>query len=384
MDFGKAARSEFLLQEGVTFLNHGSFGATPRAVLAAQDAWRARMERQPYHFMHRELPGAIRQAAADLAGFLGARGDDLVFVDNATAGINAVARSVSLEPGDEILVTDHVYPAVRNALSFVCQRARATLVEAPVPFPLGDDDEVIAALAAAIRPGTRLAVLDHVTSPTAVKFPIERLIALFRARGVSVLVDGAHAPGMLEVDVPSLGADWYVGNAHKWLFAPKGCGFLWAAPERQEGLHPAVISHGLGQGFAAEFDWTGTRDPSAWLAVSEAVAFHRRLGSRRVILHNHKLAAEAAVMLAEAWGTEPGAPEPMLGAMAAVRAPHAAPATLAEGIGLRDRLWNDHGIEAPVIPFAGALWVRISAQVYNEEADYLRLARAVGEMRPPG
>ncbi len=383
MDFGKAILSEFLLQEGVTFLNHGSFGATPRAVLAAQDIWRARMERRPYHFMHRELPGALRRAAADLAGFLGARGDDLVFVDNATAGINAVARSVSLEPGDEILFTDHGYPAVRNALAFVCQRARATLVEAPVPFPLGDDDEVIAAVAAAVGPRTRLAVLDHVTSPTAVMFPVEGLIALFRARGVPVLIDGAHAPGMLEVDLPSLGADWYVGNAHKWLFAPKGCGFLWAAPERQEGLHPAVISHGLGQGFAAEFDWTGTRDPSAWLAVREAVAFHRRLGSRRVMLHNHRLAAKAAVMLAETWGTEPGALEPMLGAMAAVRVPDTAPATLDEGLKLRDRLWNDHGIEVPVIPFAGALWVRISAQVYNEEADYLRLARAIGRVRPP-
>ena len=277
MATGDNIRSEFLFEDGVAFLNLGNDGATPRDVLAAQDAWRTRMERQPIRFMGRELPAALRRAATDLAGFLGARGDDLVFVENATAGVNAVARSVSLAPGDQVLTTDYAYPAVRKALTFLCRGAGATLVEAAVPFPLEGEDQVVDAVDAALGRNTRLAVFDHVTSQTAVVFPIARLIELCRSRNVPVLVDGAHVPGMLPLDLTALGADWYTGNAHKWLFSPKGCCFLWARSDRQAALHPVVISHGLDEGFTAEFDWVGTRDASAWLAVSDAMAFYHRI-----------------------------------------------------------------------------------------------------------
>ncbi len=390
MAFGASLRSEFLLEDGIAFLNHGSYGATPRVVLAAQDQWRARMERQPVHFMHRVLPGALREAAGVLAAFLGVSGDDLVFVENATAGVNAVLRGATLGPGDEVLTTDHTYPAVRNVLNFVCRQSGATLVEAPVPFPLSGDDQVVASVAAALSPRTCLAVLDHVTSETATVLPIAALSALCRSRGVPVLVDGAHAPGMLDLDIAAVGADWYVGTAHKWLFAPKGCGFLWAAPARQPGLHPPVVSHGLDQGFTAEFDWVGTRDPSAWLTVGDAIAFlnglgpkgigPNKLGAAAVRAHNHDLAAEAATLLSAAWDSEAGAPAAMRGAMATLRLPLSG-TTPEAAAHLHDRLIDEHAIEVPVLARGGCLWVRISAQVYNEIEDYTRLAQAVAKMR---
>lgn len=380
MKTGAAIRPEFQLDDGVVYLNHGAYGATPRIVARAQDAWRARFEAQPSQFARDVLPGALRAAAADAAGFVGARGDDVVFVENATAGVNAVLRSLPFEAGDELLTTDHAYPAVRNALAFVAGTTGARVVEAPVPFPLADAGQVVDAVAAAITPRTRLAVVDHVTSPTAVVFPVAALAALCRDRGVPLLIDGAHAPGMLALDIPAIGCDWYVGNAHKWLFAAKGCGLMWVDPARQDAVHPTVISHGFGKGYRAEFDWTGTRDPSAWLAVTDAIAFHRGLGSAALMARNHDLAASAAALLAERWGTETGAPAALIGATAAIAVPDAVAARAGDRFRLRERLWREHAVEAPVYEVAGRLWVRVSAQVYNEPADYERLGAAVDLM----
>ncbi|HEV3286510.1 MAG TPA: aminotransferase class V-fold PLP-dependent enzyme [Steroidobacteraceae bacterium] len=369
-----ASRDEWLLDPEVAFLNHGSFGATPRTVLAEQDRWRVRMERHPTHFMSEELPPALRAAAARLAAFVGARADDLVFAENATAGCNTVLRSLRLAPGDEILVTDHGYPAVRKAAEHAAARAGARVVEALVPFPLGDAAQVVAAVAARLGPRTRLAILDHVTSPTAVIFPLPELVAVCRPAGAPVLIDGAHAPGMLSLDVPSLGADWYTGNCHKWLMAPKGSGFLWAAPERQADTHPLVISHGFGQGFTAAFDWIGTRDPTAWLSVPAAIDFHERFGGARLRERNVALAREQATLLAQTWKTERGAPDALTGSMAAVRLPLREPATAERAQELRKKLFEDRRLEVPVTAFAGALWARISAHAYNRPADYARLA----------
>jgi isopenicillin-N epimerase len=368
------SRDEWLLDPEVAFLNHGSFGATPRVVLAEQDRWRARMERRPTHFMDRELPPALRAAAARLAAFVGAHAEDLVFVENATAGCNTVLRSLSFAPGDEILVTDHGYPAVRKAAEYVAARADARVVEAAVPFPLADAAQVVAAVSSRLGPHARLAIFDHITSPTAVIFPIRDLTTLCRAAGVPVLIDGAHAPGMLSLDVPSVGADWYAGNCHKWLMAPKGSAFLWTAPERQADTHPLVISHGYGQGFTAEFAWVGTRDPSAWLSVPAAIDFHGRLGGAHLRERNAALAREQAMMLARTWATERGAPDPLTGSMAAVRLPLCEPATPERALELRRTLFDDHRIEVPVTAFAGALWARISAHAYNRAEDYARLA----------
>ena len=368
------SRDEWLLDPAVAFLNHGSFGATPRAVLAEQERWRGLVERHPTHFMSEELPPALRAAAARLAAFVDARADDLVFVENATAGCNAVLRSLRFAPGDEILVTDHGYPAVRKAAEYVAARAGARVVEATVPFPLHDAKQAVAAVSSQLSSRTRLAIVDHIASSTAVVFPVGELTALCRAAGVPVLIDGAHAPGMLSLDVPSIGADWYTGNCHKWLMAPKGSAFLWVAPHRQADTHPLVISHGYGQSFTAEFDWVGTRDPSAWLSVPAAIDFHERLGGTQLRERNAALAREQATLLARTWKTARGAPDALTGSMATVRLPLTEPATAERALELRRKLFDEHRVEALVTAFADALWVRISAHAYNRPADYARLA----------
>jgi isopenicillin-N epimerase len=374
------SRDEWLLDPDVAFLNHGSFGATPRVVLAEQERWRALMERHPTHFMSEELPPALRAARARLAAFVRAGADDLVFVENATAGCNAVLRALHLAPGDEILVTDHGYPAVRKAAEYVATRAGARVIEAAVLFPLEDAAQVVAAVSSRLSSRTRLAIFDHITSPTAVIFPVRELTNMCRAAGVPVLIDGAHAPGMLSLDAPSAGGDWYTGNCHKWLMAPKGSAFLWVAPERQADTHPLVISHGYGQGFTAEFDWVGTRDPSAWLCVPAAIDFHERLGGARLRERNAALAREQASFLAEIWRTERGAPDALTGSMAAVRLPLRETATTERALELRRKLFDEHRIEVPVTAFAGALWARISAHSYNRPADYARLAACFRRM----
>jgi isopenicillin-N epimerase len=376
--YGLAARPLFRLDPDIAFLNHGSFGAVPIAVSEAQDALRREMERQPVQFMTRRNSGPrLRRAAAELAAFLGAEADDLVLVENATAGVNTVLRSLALRPGDAILVTDHAYGAVRNAVEHVCRRSGARLVEARLPFPPSGPEAVVEAVARALTPQVRLAVLDLVTSPTALVLPVAALAAVCREAGARVLVDAAHGPGMLDLDVPGLGADWVAGNAHKWLFAPRGAAFLWARKEAQRGLHPLVISHGYRQGLATEFDWVGTRDLTAWLSIPAAIAFYDAMGGGRIRAYNHALALEAAALIAGRWGTTVGGPPAMTGSMATIRLPGEWPATRKAAERIHDRLWEQHRIEVPVIPFAGALWVRISAQIYNSIEDYARLADAV-------
>jgi len=382
MNFGRSIRHKWMIEQDCIFLNHGSFGAMPHVVRAAQDRWRSKIEAQPIRFVEHELSPSLRAAAADLAKFIGAQGEDLVFVENATAGINAVVRSISFSPGDRIVATDHVYGAVRKALSYVCDRTGAILVEAKVPFPLQDEDEVVAAIAdllnPKVNPKVKLLVVDHVTSPTALVLPIAKITALARSYGIPVLVDGAHAPGMLDLNLTELGADWYAGNCHKWLFTPKGCGFLWAAPDRQADLHPVVISHGYGDGFIAEFDWVGTRDWSAWLAVTDSIDFHQELGEN-LRTRNHDLAVLAVQMLAETWNRALPAPLTMLGAMATIEIPDRIldqnPDWDCKKV--HNFLWSNYRIEVPIIPFGHKLWVRVSAQAYNEAEEYQTLAKAL-------
>ncbi len=377
LPFGHRMRDLFGLDPEAAFLNNGSYGACPLRVLAAQEAIRREMEHQPVAFFTDALPARIRAAAATLARFLGAAAEDLVFVENATAGMNAVLRSLAFAPGDEILTTDHVYGAVRNVLTHLERREGARVVEAALPWPATGDDAVVAAITAAFGPRTRLLVIDHIASRSALILPVARLAALARARGVPVLVDGAHAPGQIALDVPGLGADWVVGNCHKWLFAPKGAAFLWARRDAQDGLVPPVISHGFGAGFTAAFDWVGTRDPSAWLAVPQGIAFLEGLGSERVRARNHALVLAMAETLAAAWGSELGAPRDSFAAMATLRVPGPWPATWEAGRALRRRLWEAHRVEVPVMPGGNALWVRLSAQVFNVPDEYRRLAAAL-------
>lgn len=376
-NFGPGMRERFLLEPDMAFLNHGSFGATPKEVMAVQSDLRQRLESQPVRFMWRELPQRLPEAASTLARFVGAEPADLVFVENATAGCNAVLGSLHLRPGDEVLVTDHIYPAVRNTLRHVCAKSGALLVEAVLPFPVGGPAEVLDAVIARITACTRLVVLDLITSPTATILPVAEIARGARAAGAQVLVDAAHAPGHVDFDVTALGADWVTGNAHKWLFAPKGAAFLWADPKAQDDLHPTVISHGYGKGFQAEFAWTGTRDPSAWLAVPAAIDFYRRIGDRAIRTHNHDLARRAAELLLERFGTVAASPPAMRGAMATIALPTSLQGDIDTAKALNVRLWERHRIEVPIFAFAGRLWVRISAQVYNEMSEYEQLAAAL-------
>ncbi|NJL43658.1 MAG: aminotransferase class V-fold PLP-dependent enzyme, partial [Pseudanabaena sp. SU_2_4] len=303
------------------------------------------------------------------------KGEDIVFVENATAGINAVVRSLSFVPGDLIVTTNHVYGAVRKTLEFVCQHTGAKLIEAQVPFPIRNEAEIVAAIATQLNPRVKLLAIDHITSPTALIFPVAEIIRLAKLQNIPVIVDGAHAPGMIPLHIESLNADWYVGNCHKWLFAPKGCGFLWTTPQKQKETHPTVISHGLGSGYCHEFDWTGTRDFSAWLAVTEAIAFARQLGFTQIYTHNHNLAVWAGQLLVHAWGGRTNTPSSTTGAMTTVQVP--AKKSTYGYQELHDYLWEFHRIEVPIIPFANRLWVRISAQIYNEPSEYRLLAEAL-------
>lgn len=370
------SRDRWLLDPDVTFLNHGSFGAAPREVLEEQRRLQERMEQNPSKFFL-ELPGALRTSAERLAGFLGGHGRDYVFTENATAGCNTVLNSIAFGQGDEILVTNHCYPAVLLAAQQVARRNGATIVQAEVPFPLVEEAQIITAIEAKLTRRTRLVILDHITSPTALVFPVDRLTALCRDIGAQVLIDGAHAPGMLSLDIPSIAADWYVGNCHKWLMAPKGSAFIWVSPERQTETHPFVISHGWGKGFHDEFDWIGTRDPSAWLSVAAAIDWHLQAGGRSLTERNATLVQTAAQELAGRWKTEIGAPANAAVSMTTVRLPFGEP-THEAAQRLRAALWN-HRLDTVIVAFANSLWIRLSAQAYNALPDYLRLGEIIGE-----
>ena len=387
------------LDPDVVFLNHGSFGACPRAVLEVQQRWCRQMEAEPVRFFMQEMLPLIDEARRRLAEFVGADPADLVFVRNATEGVNGVLRSLRLAPGDELLVTDHAYNACRNVVEFAAGRSEAKVIVARVPLPIGSPDEVVDAILACVTGRTRLALLDHITSPTALILPIRELVELLRRRGVDTLVDGAHAPGMVPLDLGQIGAAYYTGNCHKWLCAPKGAGFLHVRPDRQEGLHPAVISHGFNTRrpdrvpLHVEFDWTGTADPSPWLCVGEAIRFLEGLmpgGIEGLMRHNHALALEARRVLCETLDLSPLCPEEMIGSMAAVQLPDepaATPPTPPWVLHLlQRRLLEESGIEVPVYywPAPPRRLLRISAQAYNSRSDYQRLAQAVRSLEAGG
>src|SRR3990170_1142042 len=377
------------LERGVAFLNHGSYGACPTEVPRPRAALRAEREAEPVRFLGRELDGRLDAAREALAAFVGADPDDLAFIANATGGVNAVLRSLTLSPGDELLTTDHAYGACRNALDYVAGRCGARVNVAAVPFPVASPDAVVDAVLSKVTPCTRLALLDHITSPTGLILPIERLIAELERRGVETLVDGAHAPGMVPLDLRALGAAYYSGNCHKWLCAPKGSAFLWVRRDRQSDIHPLTISHGATAArpgrsrFRLEFDWTGTDDPTAWLAVPRAIEYLGSLlpgGWPELMARNRALALEARRLLCAAVGSAPPCPDEMVGALASIILPDG-PTT---EIGwrrpdpLQRQLYEGWGIEVPVMswPAAPRRLVRISAQLYNARADFERLPQA--------
>ncbi|HKQ71128.1 MAG TPA: aminotransferase class V-fold PLP-dependent enzyme [Polyangiaceae bacterium] len=385
--------SRWMLDPSIDFLNHGSFGACPTAVLEIQQHWRERLEREPVAFMLRELEGQLDAARASVAALLRADSDDLAFISNATTGVSTVLRSLDFARGDEILTTDHTYAACRNALDANATRAGATVVTARVPFPLCNSDEVVDAVLACVTPRTRLALLDHVTSTTGLVWPVERLVRALAERGVDALIDGAHAPGMIPVDLGSLGAAYYTANCHKWLCAPKGAAILHVRRDRQARVRPLVISHGAASPrrdrsrFRLEFDWTGTIDPSAWLCVPDAIQFLEGLlpgGLAALRDRNRAMALGARDVMAKALGVKAPAPDEMIGALATLPLPEAT------GEGqfplhidpLQDALFAQHRIEVPVFCWGPPRhrWIRVAAQAYNSDAQYRRLAAALVDL----
>jgi isopenicillin-N epimerase len=375
-EYGAAAKREWGLEPELANLNHGSFGSTPSAVMAAQDAWRRRIEANPTRFMSRESRLLLREAAHKVAAELGSDGDDLVFSENATSAANAVLRSLDFKPGDEILVTSLGYPAIRNAALYVASRAGARVVEAEIPLPVSDAEAILSDVEPKLTRRTRLAVFDHICSASALVLPVARLTEIAHRAGAAVLIDGAHVPGQLPLGLAGLGVEYYVGNLHKWLMAPRGTGFLWARRDLQPALHPLTISHGYRKGFIEEFDWTGTKELTGWLSAPAGIEFFHRMGGERLMARNRELAHAMARRLSEAWGTPLGGPLEMFASMAVVALPNAGPATLERSTELRLHLAELHGIEAAVSAIDGRLWVRIMAQAYNEPADYERLRRA--------
>jgi isopenicillin-N epimerase len=379
------------LEPGIAFLNHGSFGACPRPVLEAQQQLREEMERQPVEFFVRKLPDRFDAARQRLAEFLGADPESLAVVPNATTGVNAILRSLDFGPGDELLTTDHEYNACRNALDYVGERSGARLVTVQVPFPCDSPGRVLEVVLDAVTPRTRLVLIDHVTSPTGMILPIAELVRDLAERGIDTLVDGAHAPGMLPLRLDELGSAYYVGNCHKWICAPKGAAFLHARADRRESVRPLTISHGANtprpgrSRFHDEFDWMGTDDPTAFLAVPTAIEFLASIvpgGWREIRAHNRDLALQARDLLASALGVKPPCPSEMIGSLVSFPLPDGSgepPRSALYADPLQDILLRDHAIEVPIVPWPvpPKRLVRVSAQLYNDRGQYERLGAAL-------
>jgi isopenicillin-N epimerase len=381
------------LDPQVEFLNHGSFGACPTPVLDLQQELRARMERQPVLFLSRQLEPLLDEARSTLARFVGADADDLAFVPNATTGVNTVVRSLRLERGDEVLTTDHAYNACRNALR-VLEPAGVRVVTAAVPWPGVTPAQVVDAVLAAVTPRTRLALIDHVTSPTGLVFPVEGLVRRLAERGVDTLVDGAHAPGMLPLDVRKIGAAYYTGNCHKWLCTPKGSGFLHVRRDRQEGMLPLAVSHGFNSTrtdrsrFRLLFDWGGTDDPTPYLCIPEAIRFLGSVlpgGWPALMQRNRDLALAGRALLCDALGVPEPAPAEMIATLAAVPLPDnegAPPPPGSMNDPLQAIVYERYRIEVPIFvyPRHPRRLVRIAAQLYNSRAQIELLARALKDV----
>ncbi|DBA04119.1 TPA: hypothetical protein N0F65_004227 [Lagenidium giganteum] len=391
---GSACRGCFNLEPDVVFLNQNAYGTAAKPVLQAQAHFVNQMENNPDRFFRRECPRLLRQAAGKLADFLHADADDVVFVTNATTGMNAVLRSLDLQDGDEVLCLSLTYPAVLNTLRHLCYCTQefVELKVVDVEFPMASYDVLIQQVANAINPNTRLAVLDHIASSTGFVLPLEQLIPLFHAKGIPVLVDGASAPGQLSLNLTELGADFYVGTCYKWLFGSKSCSFLHVAKEYQATVRPVVTSLGYGQSFVEDFSIQGTRDESNFLTIVTALDFYESVGFERVFMHNKSLMDWASSNLAKVWGTNELLPPWQRAPFVSnVRLPvdwpvgsNGAPMSTQEVTtvcdAIMDLLYDRYRIVVRVSPFQGALYVRISAQMYNERRDFELLGAAVLEL----
>jgi len=375
-------KRHFLLDPTVTFLNHGSFGATPKPVFAAYQDWQRRLERQPVLFLGREIDGLLRQSRQALGEYLDAAADDLVYIPNATHGVNIVARSLALQPGDEILTTDHEYGACDYNWEFVCKKTGATYIHQPIPLPVQSEDEIIEQFWQGVTLRTKVIYLSHITSPTALRLPVEQICQRARQAGIWTLVDGAHAPGQIPLDLKAVGADFYTGNCHKWLLSPKGAAFLYARREAQPLIEPLIVSWGYhataettsGSQFIDYLQWTGTRDPAAALSVPSAIQFMRDHNWDKVRRECHALLRQAVERICALTDMHPLYPldSDFYSQMAIAPLPSSTDLT-----SLKARLYDEYQVEVPLIQCQDRKFVRVSIQGYNTQGDVDALVNAL-------
>jgi isopenicillin-N epimerase len=379
------AGNEYLLRPGIAFLNHGSFGSCPRPVFETYQHWQRELAEQPVEFLGRRLSSLLAEARERLAAYVGTEANHLVFVPNATHGVNIVARSLRLGPGDEVLLSGHEYGAVERTWRFLCGQTGAGYRVQPIPLPVSSADELVEQLWAGVTPRTRVLVMSHITSPTALIFPIQAICHRAAAAGIITVIDGAHAPGQLDLQLDALGADFYTGNCHKWLCAPVGAAFLYARPERQPLLHPLVVSWGWDarspgpSPFQDYFEWTGTHDPAAYLSVPAAIAFQEAHDWQQVRRDCHRLAAQARRRIGDLTGLEQICPDSAdwWAQMCTIPLPITEKAAADT---LKRALWDSYQVEVPIVDWQGRFFVRVSIQAYNTPRDVDRLVDALTQL----
>ena len=373
----------WMLDPKITYLNHGSFGARPVEVFEAQIALKREFEASPIHFLDREGKQRLAEAREVISTFLGCVPDNLGFVDNATTAVGCVLQSLDFPPGAEIVTTSHVYNGVRQMLRASTHRQGWTYKEIDVPTPIVSPEQICHAITQGFTNKTRLLVVDHIASVTGIIFPVAELVAICRERGIAILIDGAHAPGMIDLDIDALSPDWYVGNLHKWVCGPPGAGFLWVNDSHIDSTHPMAVSHFYEQGFTSEFDWQGTRDITSVLGASIAVLWGEQFGWESIRNHNHQLAVLMQEKLLTRWGVPPMSPRDgsMIGAMASVQLPLGFPTDPDIVNQLRVSLYEEYMIEVPILPWQNGVLVRISAQMYLAIEDLDRLIIALEDSK---
>ena len=379
-------KDHFLLDPEIVFLNHGSYGATPKPVFEAYQNWQLRLERQPVFFLGRELPALMRESRVALGDYLNADPDDLVYIPNATHGINIVARSLELKPDDEILTSDHEYGACDYAWEFNCGKTGAQYIHQPIPLPVRTEREIVEQFWQGVTPRTKVIYLSHITSSTALRLPVEEICRRARKRGILTIIDAAHAPGHIPVDLQSVDADIVFGNCHKWMLAPKGSAFLYARREVQDLIKPLVVSWGThptpdiatGSRFIDILQWTGTKDPTAALAVPTAIQFMQDHDWEEIRLQSHLLLRRAIERICGLTDLPPLYPldSDFYSQMGI------APLPLSDLAVLKSRLYDEYKIEVPLIQWQDQHFVRISIQGYNSEADVDALIYALKVLLP--
>jgi isopenicillin-N epimerase len=375
----------FVLDPGVIFLNHGSFGACPRPVFKAYQAWQRRLENQPIQFFHHDLPSFERETHRALGAYLNVNPDDLALVTNATYGVNIISRSLALGPGDEILTTNQEYGSCENAWKFACRKTGASFIHHPVNLPARSMDEVADEFWQGVTSNTKVIYLSHITSPSGMRLPVEEICRRARQKGILTLIDGAHAPGQIPLDLAAIGADFYAGNCHKWMLCPKGAGFLYSRPEVQHLVEPLVVSRAYepekaspgGHPMVDYFTWTGTRDPAAFLSIPAAIAFMEKYHWDEVRQQCHALLRWAIRQICDLTGLEPLYPLDS-GLYAQMGIAPLPPVKDLRAFG--HRLYDDYHVVIPVFPWNGRLFVRISVQGYNTKADIEGLLKVLSQL----